>query len=42
MTLLEKLLMQHPTVLYSHVLRFYVIDLTPAFYVHFNIFKKLK
>jgi len=39
---LEKLLMQHLTVLYSHVLSSYIIDLTAVFYVHIDIFKKFK
>jgi hypothetical protein len=30
------------TVLYSHVLSFYIIDLTTVFYVNTDVFKKFK
>jgi len=42
MALLEKLLMKRLTVLYSHVLSFYIIDLTPLFYIHIDMFKMAK
>ena len=34
--------MHHLTVLYSHVLSFYIIDLTTVFYVYIDIFKKIQ
>ena len=42
MAFLEKLLLQRLRFLYSHVLSFYITDLTAVFYVHIDIFKKFK